>query len=101
MRISATLALAACLVAACATKPKPESDTERDALHKETQAAIKDFKANNAKIGDFFKNAHAYAVFPKWMWRSMQGSGHLDGLERKVLWEHASNVLARLREQRE
>jgi hypothetical protein len=43
----------------------------------------------------------AYAVFPKWMWRSMQGAGHLDGLERQVLWEHASNVLARLREQRE
>ena len=43
----------------------------------------------------------AYAVFPKWMWRSMQGAGHLDGLERKVLWEHASIVLARLREQRE
>jgi len=30
----------------------------------------------------------------------MQGAGHLDGLERKVLWEHASNDLARLREQR-
>jgi hypothetical protein len=35
------------------------------------------------------------------MWRSMQRAGHLDGLERQVLWEHASNVLARLREQRE
>ena len=43
----------------------------------------------------------AYAVFPNWMWRSMQGAGHLDGLERQVLWEHASTVLARLREQRE
>ena len=43
----------------------------------------------------------AYAVFPDWMWRSMQGAGHLDGLERTVLWEHASNVLVRLREQRE
>jgi hypothetical protein len=43
----------------------------------------------------------AYAVFPAWMWRSMRRDGHLDGLERNVLWEHDSNVLARLREQRE
>ena len=43
----------------------------------------------------------AYAVFPEWMWSSMQGAGHLDGLERKVLWEHASNILVRLRERRE
>ena len=45
-----------------------------------------------------------YAVFPKQTWRSMQEDGHLDGLERKVLWEHASllgtDVLARLREKR-
>jgi len=44
-------------------------------------------------------------VFPKQIWRSMQKDGHLDGLERKILWEHASlhgtDVMARLREQRE
>jgi lipid-binding SYLF domain-containing protein len=64
MRISATLALAACLLAACATKPKPENDAERDALHKEVQQTIKDFKAKNKKIGEFFDDAHAYVVFP-------------------------------------
>jgi hypothetical protein len=42
-----------------------------------------------------------YAVFPDWMWRSMQRADRLDGLERQVLWEHASVVMARLREQRE
>jgi hypothetical protein len=47
------------------------------------------------------KQRPAYAVFPEWMWRSMREAGHLDGLERRVLWEHASVVLARLRERRE
>jgi hypothetical protein len=43
----------------------------------------------------------AYAVFPDWMWRSTQRAGRLEGLEREILWEHSSFVLARLREQRE
>ena len=64
MRISATLALAACLLAACATKPKPENDAERDALHKQVQESIKGFKKQNKKIGEFFDDAHAYVVFP-------------------------------------
>jgi hypothetical protein len=42
----------------------------------------------------------AYGVFTTGMWQSMQRAGHLDGLEREVLWEHASFVLARLREKR-
>jgi len=57
-----------------------------------------DFRA----LLDFYlaERRPAYGVFPTSMWRSMQTAGYLDGLERKVLWEHASIVLARLREQR-
>lgn len=64
MKISGILALVACILAACASKPKPENEAEREALHKEVKEAIEGLKERNKKIDDFFDDAYAYVVFP-------------------------------------
>lgn len=47
----------------CATAPKTES--ERDVLHSDVQAALKSMKSQDAQVGTLLDKAYAYAVFPQ------------------------------------
>lgn len=60
MRRSAALLA---LFAACGST-RPSETSERDALHREVEAAITRFKAADPGLERWFKEAYGYAVFP-------------------------------------
>jgi lipid-binding SYLF domain-containing protein len=57
-----TLLVAATQLAGCETAPRTAQDREQ--LKRESEAAITAFRNADPTIGQFFDNAHGYAVFP-------------------------------------
>src|SRR5215207_10337362 len=57
--ISAFVALVA---SGCSTAP--ETPEKRQSLRSESEAALDSMTAKNAKVSDFVRRAHGYAVFP-------------------------------------
>jgi lipid-binding SYLF domain-containing protein len=52
------------LIAACATNPRPTSETGKKQLHREVDETIAMFRKSDPTIAKFFDNAWGYVVFP-------------------------------------
>jgi lipid-binding SYLF domain-containing protein len=60
--ILAVFGAAALFLAGCSTAP--ETNTDRNQLNNDSDAAVNDFKTQDPKLGDLMTNSYGYAIFP-------------------------------------
>jgi len=78
--VAAPLLLLSLALASCASTPNPGNETDRSLLHIRTSGAIADFKAQDPSMDAVFKDAYAYAVFPRIVTAAVGiGGAHGDG----------------------